>query len=49
MLFRSTEAQLRNFRSGDRANDPNMMMRDATNRLTDEEMHLLADYIAGLR
>ncbi len=44
-----TEAQLRNFRSGDRANDPNMMMRDATSRLSDEEMRLLADYIAGLR
>ena len=43
-----TEAQLRNFRNGDRANDPNRMMRDVASRLTDEEIHLLADYVAGL-
>ena len=44
-----TEAQLRNFRSGDRANDPNRMMRDVAYKLTEEEISLLSDYIAGLR
>lgn len=44
-----TEAQLRNFRNRDRANDPNTMMRDTAYKLTDEEIRLLSDYIAGLR
>lgn len=44
-----TEAQLRNFRSGDRANDPNRMMRDVAYKLTEDEISLLSDYIAGLR
>jgi cytochrome c553 len=44
-----TEAQLLNFRKGDRTNDPNMMMRNVAYELTDEEIQLLADYIAGLR
>lgn len=44
-----TTAQLKNFRSGDRTNDPNSMMRDVAYKLTEDEIALLADYIAGLR
>lgn len=44
-----TTAQLKNFRAGDRTNDPNNMMRDVAYKLTEEEIRLLADYIAGLR
>jgi cytochrome c553 len=44
-----TKAQLESFRSGERSNDPNAMMRAITHRLTDEEMAALAEYIAGLR
>lgn len=44
-----TIAQLKNFRAGDRTNDPNRMMRDVAYKLTEEEITLLADYIAGLR
>lgn len=44
-----TAAQLKNFRAGDRTNDPNQMMRDVAYKLSEEEIALLADYIAGLR
>ncbi|MFN7086605.1 MAG: c-type cytochrome [Burkholderiales bacterium] len=44
-----TTAQLKAFRSGERANDPNNMMRAVTARLTDREISALAEYIAGLR
>lgn len=44
-----TEAQLKTFRSGERANDPNSMMRGFASRLTDAEIKAVADYIAGLR
>lgn len=44
-----TEAQLKTFRSGERANDPNSMMRGFASRLTDNEIKALSDYIAGLR
>lgn len=44
-----TVTQLKNFRSGDRFNDPNSMMRDVTYQLTDDEITQLADYVAGLR
>ena len=44
-----TNAQLQYFRSGERANDPNAMMRTIASRLTDKEMAALADYISGLR
>lgn len=44
-----TETQLRNFRAGDRANDPNAMMRTLALRMTDKEIKILSDYIAGLR
>lgn len=43
------EAQLKAFRSGTRANDPNGMMRDVTARLEDEDIRALAQYISGLR
>ncbi len=42
-------AQLRLFRSGERANDPNEMMRSLAHRLSDTEIDAVANYIAGLR
>jgi cytochrome c553 len=44
-----TEAQLRAIRSGERANDPNRMMRMTAARLSDAEIKAVANYIAGLR
>jgi cytochrome c553 len=44
-----TAAQLRAFRSGERANDPNRMMRSVAERLSDAEIAAVAEYIAGLR
>jgi len=44
-----TEAQLRAFRSGERANDANRMMRAVAEKLGDAEIKAVADYIAGLR
>lgn len=44
-----TEAQLKAFRAGERANDPNSMMRTIALRMTDPEIKAVADYIAGLR
>ncbi len=44
-----TVEQLKNFRAGDRTNDPNNMMRDIAYKLTEDEIAGLADYIAGLR
>jgi len=43
------EAQLKSFRSGERANDPNRMMRMTAAQLSDDEIKAVADYIAGLR
>lgn len=43
------EAQLNAFRSGQRANDPNRMMRLTASRMSDLEIKAVADYIAGLR
>ncbi len=43
-----TADQLRYFRSAERANDPNGMMRGAAKRMTDEEIDAVANYIAGL-
>ncbi len=43
------ETQLKAFRSGERANDPNRMMRATAARLSDLEIKAVADYIAGLR
>ncbi len=42
-------AQLQNFRAGERANDPNSMMRTIAVRLSDTEIKAVAEYIAGLR
>lgn len=43
------EAQLRSFREGTRANDPNKMMRMVAIKMTDPEIKAVSDYIAGLR
>ncbi|HXF65621.1 MAG TPA: c-type cytochrome [Burkholderiales bacterium] len=44
-----TAAQLKAFRSGERANDPNRMMRALAEKLSDREIAAVAEYIAGLR
>jgi cytochrome c553 len=43
------EAQLKLFRAGDRANDPNGMMRGVAARMSDQEIKAVAEYAAGLR
>ena len=43
------EAQLKAFRSGARANDPNSSMRGVAGRLSDRDIQAVADYIDGLR
>ena len=43
-----TAAQLRAFRSVERANDPNQMMRAIAARMSEQEIAAVADYIAGL-
>lgn len=43
------EAQLRQFRAGARANDPNGMMRGVAARMSDQEIKAAAEYAAGLR
>ncbi len=43
-----TEAQLRAFRSGQRANDLNAMMRAIAAKMSDDEIRAVSDYIAGL-
>ncbi|MCY4270427.1 MAG: c-type cytochrome, partial [Gammaproteobacteria bacterium] len=43
-----TLQQLKDFRSGARANDPAGMMRIVAERLTDPELEALANYLAGL-
>jgi cytochrome c553 len=44
-----TAAQLRMFRAGERANDPNGMMRGAVANLTDRQIEAVSSYIQGLR
>lgn len=44
-----TAMQLKAFRSGERANDPNRMMRGVAVKLSDREISAVAEYIAGLR
>jgi cytochrome c553 len=44
-----TTAQLQGFRAGERANDPNRMMRAIAVRLSDAEIKAVAEYMAGLR
>jgi len=41
--------QLKAFRSGERANDPNSMMRMIAAKLSDKEISAVAEYITGLR
>lgn len=43
------QSQLKNFRSGDRANDGGKMMQVIARKLTDQEMKAVAEYISGLR
>jgi cytochrome c553 len=42
-------AQLRAYRSGARATDPNQMMRNVAAGLSDEEIDAVASYVHGLR
>ncbi|MBI5937961.1 MAG: cytochrome c4 [Betaproteobacteria bacterium] len=42
-------AQLKNFRTGDRANDGGKMMQTIARKMTDQEMRAVAEYISGLR
>ena len=42
------KAQLVKFRSGDRNNDMNAMMRDIAKKLTDEDIDILSKYMGGL-
>ena len=44
-----TATQLRAFRSLERTNDPNQMMRGIAARMTDHEIAAVAEYIAGLQ
>ncbi len=41
--------QLKNFRSGDRANDGGKMMEVIARKMTDQEMKAVAEYVNGLR
>lgn len=43
------QSQLKNFRSGDRANDGGKMMQVIARKMTDREMLAVAEYISGLR
>lgn len=43
------QSQLKNFRSGDRANDGGKMMQVIARKMTDQEMKAAAEYISGLR
>jgi cytochrome c553 len=40
--------QLQNFKHGNRANDPNGMMRNLVGRMSEEEMKAVAAYVAGI-
>ena len=42
-------AQLRAYKSGERATDPNQMMRNVAALLSDQEIDAVASYIQGLR
>ena len=44
-----TEAQLKSFREGSRANEPARMLRMVAIKMTDAEIKAVADYVAGLR
>lgn len=42
------EKQLKAFRNGERANDPNSMMRDIAAKMSDAEIKAVAQYVQGL-
>jgi cytochrome c553 len=42
-------AQLRNYKTGARATDPNSMMRTIAGKLSDEEIDAVASYLQGMR
>ncbi|ADE16432.1 cytochrome c class I [Nitrosococcus halophilus Nc 4] len=42
------ETQLKSYRSGERANDPNEIMRGAVKKMTDEEITAVSHYVSGL-
>lgn len=44
-----TQSQLKAFRSGERANDQNQMMRMVAARMTDKEIAAVAEYLSGLQ
>lgn len=44
-----TAAQLKTFRAGERANDPEKMMRVIAGKLSDVQISAVAEYAAGLR
>jgi cytochrome c553 len=44
-----TLGQLQQFRSGERANDPNSVMRTIAQRMNDKAMAAVSQYIAGLK
>jgi len=44
-----TLAQLQSFRTGERANDTNSVMRTISQRMTDKAMSAVAEYISGLK
>ena len=43
------ESQLKAFKAGARANDPNGMMRGVAAKMSDPEIRAVAEYVAGLR
>ena len=43
------ESQLKTFRSEERSNDPEKMMRNIADKMSDKQIKAVADYIAGLR
>ena len=44
-----TEAQLKQFRTGERANDPEKMMQMIAAKMNDHDIKAVAEYMAGLR
>ena len=44
-----TVAQLKAFRTGERANDAAMVMRTIANRMTDKQMDAIAEYVSALK
>lgn len=42
------ETQLKNFRAGDRTNDPGKAMQSVAVKMTDKEMKAVSDYVNGL-